>query len=157
MADQLPARTPEEPQWERFSADPRTASGAELRAGTADRDLVAELLADAYAAGRLDDQEYRARLDQAMEIRTLGQVLPLLRDLVPAKSRLPKADRPPGRQNTLKAVWGSFAVVAIITNLVWLLVSLTSGGLGYYWPMWPMAAMLIPVIVMFLFPGDEEH
>lgn len=155
---ELPARQgPPEPRWERFSADPRTRSGAELRASTADRDLVAEVLADAFASGRLDDDEYRERLDAAMQVRRLGEVMPLVQDLVPASSRLPEADRVGSRSNSLKAVWGSFAVVAIITNLVWLLVTLSSGSPGYYWPMWPMAGMIIPVIVMYLFPNRDDQ
>lgn len=156
MNDSLPARPPHEPQWDRFSADPRTKSAAELRASTSDRDLVAEVLADAYAAGRLDDSEYRERLDQALQLRTLGEVLPLVRDLVPPGSRLPEADRRPTKAGTRKAVFGSFLTVALITNMVWLLVWLTSGSIGYYWPMWPMAAMLIPIIVTWVFPGDDQ-
>lgn len=62
MSGQLPVPQPSEPSWERFTADPRRPRNADVRVGHADRDLVADLLGDAYAVGKLDTVEYNERL-----------------------------------------------------------------------------------------------
>ena len=56
---------------------------AALRASDADREVVQGLLADAFADGRLDREEYDERSGAAMGARTLGELPPLLADLVP--------------------------------------------------------------------------
>ncbi|MEV7779302.1 DUF1707 domain-containing protein [Kitasatospora sp. NPDC088351] len=54
---------------------------AELRASDADRERVAELLRDAYAEGRLDVEEHAERIEAAYGAKTLGDLVPLTRDL----------------------------------------------------------------------------
>ncbi|MFJ2575541.1 DUF1707 domain-containing protein [Kitasatospora aureofaciens] len=54
---------------------------AELRASDADRERVAELLRDAYAEGRLDVDEHAERIEAAYAAKTLGDLVPLTRDL----------------------------------------------------------------------------
>ncbi|NHB85762.1 DUF1707 domain-containing protein [Tessaracoccus sp. HDW20] len=73
MTVPLPVPQSSEPAWERFVADPRRPRNAEIRVGHADRDVLADLLADAYAYGKLDNIEYNERLDRAMEIKTVGR------------------------------------------------------------------------------------
>ncbi len=69
--------------WQQFSADPRDRAHASLRASDADRDLVRRVLADAYAEGRLDRDELDERVDAAGVARVLGDLPPLIDDLVP--------------------------------------------------------------------------
>ncbi|MFE2726284.1 DUF1707 domain-containing protein [Kitasatospora sp. NPDC059327] len=54
---------------------------AEMRASDADRERVAELLRDAYAEGRLNVDEHAERIEAAYGARTLGDLVPLTRDL----------------------------------------------------------------------------
>ncbi|MFE7188493.1 DUF1707 domain-containing protein [Kitasatospora sp. NPDC057541] len=54
---------------------------AEMRASDADRERVAELLRDAYAEGRLDVEEHAERIEAAYAAKTLGELVPLTRDL----------------------------------------------------------------------------
>lgn len=58
------------------------ASGnAELRASDADRERVAEALREAYAEGRITSEEHSERVDAVYAAKTLGELVPLTRDL----------------------------------------------------------------------------
>jgi hypothetical protein len=65
----------------------------DLRASDADRDRVAALLGDALATGRLTSVEHADRLDVAYTAKTIGELVPLTRDLpaVSTPSALPEA------------------------------------------------------------------
>jgi hypothetical protein len=69
--------------WHALSHDPRISGNAGLRASDADRDLVSGVLAAAYAEGRLDREEHDQRAETAAAARTLGELPPLVADLVP--------------------------------------------------------------------------
>ena len=69
--------------WASFPHDPRDPSMSSLRASDADRDLVHGVLADAFADGRLDRVEYDERSAAVLAARTLGELPPLVSDLVP--------------------------------------------------------------------------
>ncbi|MGO9558402.1 MAG: DUF1707 domain-containing protein [Acidimicrobiales bacterium] len=58
----------------------RTAS---LRIGDTDRAELAEVLGKHYSDGRLDDEEFRERMDRAMSAKTRGDLGGLLSDLPP--------------------------------------------------------------------------
>jgi len=62
---------------------------AGLRASDADRNLIHNVLTEAFADGRLDRDEYDERTTAAMQARTLGQLPPLVVDLVPDRPLLP--------------------------------------------------------------------
>ncbi|AQZ68323.1 unnamed protein product [[Actinomadura] parvosata subsp. kistnae] len=53
----------------------------DLRASDADRDRVAAVLAEALATGRLTTIEHADRLDVAYTAKTMGELVPLTRDL----------------------------------------------------------------------------
>ena len=72
--------------WAAFAHDPRDRAHTALRASDADRDLVARVLSSAYADGRLDREEHDQRSETAAAARTLGELPPLVNDLVPEKS-----------------------------------------------------------------------
>jgi hypothetical protein len=63
----------------RYDAAP--VSEAEMRASDSDRERIAELLRDAYAEGRLTMEEHSERIEAAYAARTLGDLVPLTRDL----------------------------------------------------------------------------
>jgi hypothetical protein len=59
-------------------------SSGSIRAADADRDQVAEVLHQAYADGRIDDQEHSERLLAALRAKTFDDLIPLTADLVPS-------------------------------------------------------------------------
>lgn len=69
--------------WQRFAHDPRSPEFAGLRAADADRAIVLDGLSEAYAEGRLDADELAERIEATHACRTLGELPPLLADLVP--------------------------------------------------------------------------
>lgn len=81
-------------EWDRLSADPSTPAAATLRASDADRDVVLGVLRDAYAEGRLDRAEYERRVEGALGVLVVADVVPLLSDLV-AERRPPVRRAPP--------------------------------------------------------------
>ena len=79
--------------WGAFEHDPRESSNAALRASDADRDVITRVLSSAYADGRLDREEFDERAEAAATARTLGDLPPLVADLVPERSLVrPPAD-----------------------------------------------------------------
>lgn len=69
--------------WASFPHDPRDPSVASLRASDADREVVHRVLADAFADGRLTREEHDERTAAVLATRTLGELPPLVSDLVP--------------------------------------------------------------------------
>ncbi|MEU9302921.1 DUF1707 domain-containing protein [Streptomyces sp. NPDC048269] len=65
---------------EKHPAAPAPAP-AELRASDADRDRIAQILADALAEGRLTSEEHSERLDSLYAVKTVGELEVLVRDL----------------------------------------------------------------------------
>lgn len=140
--------------WAGFSADPREEQYRQLRASDADRANAASMLADAYAEGRLDNDEYNQRLDQVMSSKALGELVPVLADITP----VPRPQTPPsypaaqvdGRAGFLRRFPRWWLSMAVMLNLIWLMTVLTSGHLIYYWPMWPMLGTAVPMIVGYI-------
>lgn len=60
---------------------PAAPAPAELRASDADRDRIAQILADALAEGRLTADEHSERLDSLYAVKTVGELEVLVRDL----------------------------------------------------------------------------
>jgi hypothetical protein len=74
-----------------------------IRASTADRDRVLDLLQGAYGEGRLTKDEFDARCAQAMESKTYGELAPIAADLpggVPVMSPYSAAPYSPGPAST---------------------------------------------------------
>ncbi|WP_291794851.1 DUF1707 domain-containing protein [Brevibacterium sp.] len=67
--------------WAEFSADPHREP--ELRASDADRAVLFAAVGEAYATGLLDADEHDERLTAAGAVKRLGDVVPVLKDLVP--------------------------------------------------------------------------
>ncbi|MEU9104570.1 DUF1707 domain-containing protein [Streptomyces xanthophaeus] len=71
---------------------PAAPAPAELRASDADRDRIAQILADALAEGRLDPEEHSERLDSLYALKTVGELEVLVRDLpAPGTGHTPAA------------------------------------------------------------------
>ncbi|WP_372735326.1 DUF1707 domain-containing protein [Nocardioides sp.] len=81
--------------WESFAHDPREPALAPLRASDADRELIHGVLAEAFAHGRLTRTEYDERSTAVLEARTLGELPPIVADLVPALPARPSSGHVP--------------------------------------------------------------
>ncbi len=68
-----------------------------LRASDADRNAAVERLREAFAEGRLDEDEFDERMRTALAARTVGQLDSLFTDLPPARVR-PAAPRGTGSE-----------------------------------------------------------
>lgn len=156
MNSSLPVPQSPQPAWERFTADPRRPRNAEIRVGHADRDLLADLLADAYALGKLDHLEYNERLDQAMQIKTVGEIVGIVGDLMSVPGPQP-GQVSHGKQVASRVLLLIAGSVVGINVLIWLLASLSAGTLLYFWPMWVAVGMVAPVVVAFALRGGSDR
>lgn len=129
--------------WEGFTTDPRSPDAAELRAGNADREYAASLLQRASSEGRLTRDEYTARLASAQAARDLGQLVPLVSDVMV----LPAAAAPRAagaRRGRALISWFTFTGVVVA---VWLVTCIAAQQWLYFWPIWPMLATVIPLFL----------
>jgi hypothetical protein len=76
-----PFKKPAAPRPYADPTDVPAGVSAELRASDADRERVAEALREAYAEGRLTAEEHSERVDAVYAAKTLGELVPLTRDL----------------------------------------------------------------------------
>lgn len=142
--------------WAAFPHDPRVPELAGLRASDADRDRIHQVVNDAYADGRLDREEYDERSAAVLGARTLGELPPLVSDLVAAVPATSTA--PPGASSTLQLAtaaqlrqraeekwrsdrWDAVSAFASTTVICWAIWSFFMFG-GFPWPVFPTAALL---------------
>lgn len=136
--------------WGALSHDPRVAEHAGMRASDADRDVVLEVLTEAYADGRLDREELDARSAATHTARTLGELLPPLDGLVSTRRPADRGGVLPAaqleeraveawRKERREALWGLLSVSAI----VWTVWAFTSGFGSFPWPVCVTLAALL--------------
>jgi uncharacterized protein DUF1707 len=142
--------------WDRFTIDPRPAENARLRASDRDRDVVNDLLGTAYAEGRLTPEELDERSDRVARSRTLGDLPPLIDDLVAMTPALP----PHGglrdeaahryRRQRQNALWG-FLTPTLICWAIW---AATMPG-GFPWPLFVTIASGAKFLQLLTTPRDS--
>jgi hypothetical protein len=126
----------------------------EMRAADSDRQAVADKLKQALDEGRLDLAEYDERLQQAYAAKTYGDLEDLLDDIPGTAPAPTRATDPAPRTATplpvarseragqlVKAWLGGFGGIFVVGTVIWLITSLTTGNLQYFWPVW----LLIPM------------
>lgn len=129
----------------------------------AEREKIAGRLRDAFADGRLDQQEFTSRLDRLYEAHRYGELEPLVRDLPPVQTyqtpavvRDAKPAPAPGEfperkkqapAHPVLAAAGGFGAIVLINVVIWAVIGLGNGGdWPYFWPVW----LLIPWVVITL-------
>lgn len=145
MPSHLPVPAEGDP-WARFPLDPRAPANAPLRASDADRDVVHQLLATAYAEGRLDRVELDERTEGVARAKTLGELPGYVTDLVPITSppmAVPRADLVARAQERYlrerqEALWG-FLSASLITWGIWAVIMWGS----FPWPIFVSVATAI--------------
>lgn len=130
-----------------------------LRASDRDRAAVATALGEHMAAGRLTLAEYEERISQVYETKTLGGLAALTADLPASPGTRPASTAPArrphpthvnacgtGPMGSLQDAWRAWVTTGLIVLTVWLVSSVASGGLTYFWPGWvigPWGAVLL--------------
>jgi len=151
--------------WAAFQHDPRDPAVAPLRASDADRDVIHRVLADAFADGRLDRDEYDERSATVLAARTLGELPPLVSDLVPDRPLLParvplsaatsteiqKRAEDSWREDVRGAFFG-FLGSAILTWGIWLA---TAWG-DWYFP-WPLIVNAVALMNLFRVAANKRE
>jgi hypothetical protein len=131
--------------WASFSHDPRLEANAGLRASDVDRDVVHQLLAEAYADGRLDRDELDTRTEQVGVARTLGELPPLMSDLVasgtPTAGGLVPLTGDDLRQRAVakyesdrREAFLGFLGPSLICIVIWLVVNNPNFADAFFWP-----------------------
>jgi hypothetical protein len=110
---------------------------------------VAAVLRQHCAAGRLTLEELADRLEQAYEARTLDQLFALTNDMPDPEPHPHLAEHlpdlrtvVPARRGALAVDVASFAVFSAVLVGVW-----AATGAGYFWPVWPIVAWAVLVVV----------
>jgi len=137
--------------WESFTHDPRLPGAAALRAADQDRAVVQDVLAEAYADGRLSKDEYDDRSVAATKAKMLGELPPIMADLVPitATTGLVSAGDLDAqalqrwRKARADSVQG-LLFIAVVTTVIWL-----AGGAHFFWPLFPIlfVGMRVPQVL----------
>lgn len=145
--------------WAGLSHDPRLPEHAHLRAADRDRDAVAQVLAEAFADGRLSREEYDERSEQLLASKTLGELPGLVKDLVSPTPYTWPAAGVPGvptgtavfreqalakyRRERAAALW-SMVSASMICFVIWTVLGLdVSAGTfepSFPWPLIVLAA-----------------
>jgi hypothetical protein len=120
-----------------------------LRAADADRHQIADQLKAALDEGRLSLGEYDDRVRDAYGARTYAELLILVADLpkpglsaAEVNARAAADARRTARRLpvALQVLWTIWAVIMTVNVVVWGLVSFTTKGDLYPWPIW----LLVP-------------
>jgi hypothetical protein len=118
-----------------MSTEPLVPAPHDVLASDPERERVAEALRGHATAGRLDADELDERLGIAYAARLRADLLPLLADL-PA----PAAPRPRARRRPVPNIIPLLALAATLIT-IWALT-----GAGYFWPVWPIAAVALSTV-----------
>lgn len=143
--------------WTSFSQDPRRPESAALRASDSDREVVLGVLAEGYADGRLSKEEYDERAGVTTSAKTLGELPPVIADLVPQTSPGSRSDLAHATPDELEAQavrrWqharreavNGVVVISVICWTIWAV-----SGFGFPWPVFPtlFVAMRVPQVLM---------
>ncbi|WP_282697003.1 DUF1707 domain-containing protein [Streptomyces sp. CC208A] len=107
-------------------ADPQGS----LRASDADRDRIAEILAEALAQGRLDAAEHAERVEAVYRAKTMGELEPIVRDLpaTDGPSGAPAGGAAGARTEPVPAAYGPEDVEGNADQLVAVFSSTTRKG-----------------------------
>jgi hypothetical protein len=137
----------------RLRPDPTNLSGrrmgspttTNLRVSDAERNAVADKLSRHFSEGRLDQAEFKERLDTAMSAKTQGDLAGLFHDLPPLGSEPPS---PPSRRRRL---------VPFLVMLAFLV--LAAGSTVSLWHVMHVPWLLIAVVGYFLWhrAGRRRH
>jgi Domain of unknown function (DUF1707) len=132
--------------WSSFARDPRRPENQSLRAADRDRDLVVGAIGEAFADGRLTREEMDDRLSQVQGTRMLGDLLPIVTDLMPteevaSRTALAQAGEDEIERLALlryrerrRQALAAMLVPSLICLTIWVWSMVSSGELIFPWP-----------------------
>ena len=145
-----------------------TAAGdGSIRAGNADRERVVAQLNAAFSEGRLDVAELDERVAAAYAAKTLGELVPLTADLpvgqqagrsaAPARraDRVPAPAGAPSPAVRWAPVTGALGLF-LVNVVIWGAISLGTGELIYFWPIWTAIPLALALVGMIAGAGDAR-
>lgn len=111
---------------------------SQMRAGDADRDSAIAVLREAFAEGRLSQDEFDDRLERAHAARTYEDLAELTSDLPRSSMEVAAVDRRKTlkERRDLRSAWASWLGVGVLVNIIWFATWMGSGPAPYYWPIW---------------------
>ena len=119
------------------------AYDASMRASDDERNAVADKLSRHYAEGRLDETEFKSRLDTAMSAKTRGDLHGLFHDL----PTLPSPPHPPPTRRQRTMPWLLlFAFVAFVTVAA-----------VPWWPLYHVPWFLFAVVGFFVWRASSSR
>lgn len=127
-----------------------------MRASDQDRASVQQALTEAYADGRLDREEFDERNEQALATRTLGELVPIVGDLVPpapssalphSRSDMELVAHRHWERKRREAVF-SFLGISLVMSLIWFATAWGPDGFDpyFFWPAFVIAFSLLNVV-----------
>lgn len=131
--------------WSSFAHDPRDPAFATLRAADGDRSLVCDLLAQAYADGRLTPTEHDQRQSAALTVTTLGEIPALVDGLVagPSGTAVIHAKAVQMHRESLQETLAVLVVPSTICWVIWLITDRE----WFPWPLWVMLGTSLPFLL----------
>lgn len=150
----LVSNAPQPDLWSQFTHDPRAPRAAELRASDSDRDVVVQVLADAFADGRLDCDEFDARSGSAAGAKMLGDLPPLVEDLVPTDDTARTVATSGELQEQATQAWrrdlrnavGTWAGPSALTTGIWGATAVAGGDAYFFWPIFVIIGCAPPLV-----------
>jgi hypothetical protein len=125
--------------WREFEHDPRDPSYAGIRASDRDRAVVHDVLASAYAEGRLDRDELDERTTSVNAAKTYAELLPPIRDLT--ADAVPARFAPVGTSDVRRSAEVYYAgqrrdalMGFLVPNLICWAIWFMTGHDGFIWP-----------------------
>jgi DUF1707 SHOCT-like domain len=108
--------------------------------------VVLDVLAEGYADGRLDREEYDDRAERTARAKTLGELPDLIADLVPVSwvrppDELHRQAVEAWRRHRRRALAGLLGGASLICWVIWVATSFSHGGFQPHFP-WPIFVML---------------
>jgi hypothetical protein len=144
--------------WRRFEHDPRDPAYAGMRASDRDRAVVHDVLADAYAEGRIDRDELDERTGQVDAAKTYRELLPpiedLMADAVPARfATAPPEDLRRQAEQYYRDKLRDTFFEFLITNLICWAIWFMTGHDYFIWPVF----VTIPTLLHLLQVGGNKR
>ena len=132
---------------DRIMAGPVAAPGSDrtIRASDQEREAVVQALGEHTSAGRLTMAEFEERAGSAYAAQTLADLDVLTQDL-PAV-RTPPPVQTPQRGWARVEPWSRWLSVSLICTAIYLVSSMASGRLYFFWPFW----VIVPWGISMLF------
>lgn len=146
--------------WLRALAQGVTPGWRVQRASDEDRRRAADLLAEAYADGRLDVEGHARRLEGVVGAGTMGELADLTQDLGGGAlvGRVTDSEVAAYVKDRRRSAWQRWLVAGAVLSAMWVVFGIpwfVAGGFPYFWPVWPLG--IAALVMVFGELGDRRE